>query len=630
MPNTVKLKEILHKHWGYSSFRPLQQAIISDIIRGNDTLAILPTGGGKSICYQIPALYMDGICIVISPLTALINDQIHQLNKKGIEAASIPSNSSNDDIIRLFDNIKIKKTKLLYLSPERLSQQILQEKLQQLNVSFFAIDEAHCISQWGHDFRPSYIKVANIKDLFPKLPLLAVTATATKKTQEQITSLLRLKNPKVYIDSFSRKNLAYQLFETPNKFDLLSKILGKRKVVSIIYLQSRLAVQELSHRLNKTGLKSTYYHAGLSTSEKEKNFNTWNSEEQPIMIATNAFGMGIDKSNVRLVIHLEIPSTLENYLQEAGRVGRDGHKSFSCVILSQNDFKKFSIQTQSNITFDQVYDVYTKLNQQFQIAYGELNEEELDFNLQSFCHRYQLNIANTEKALRRLNNYNILLYKEKLKSDTYIKITCSNHQLINFCNRHTSYKEIIDAILRNYSGLFEVSKKLNILKISNITNTSHELILKKLSYLDQNNFIELNIQENNHTITFLLPREDKRTLNPIEKDITALHDIEYSKQQSSISYFKNQDQCRNSVVLNYFNQDVSKDCGICDICIENKNSFSANELCNKVQTALSTKACTFNELLISVKINSRVLKHVLTELINENKIIQKQQFYQLA
>lgn len=630
MPNAVKLKEILQKHWNHSSFRPLQESIINDIINGNDSLAILPTGGGKSICYQIPALYMDGTCVVVSPLTALINDQIHQLKQKGVEAMSIPANSSIDDIVRLFDNIRIKKIKLLYLSPERLSQPILQEKLQQLNISFFAVDEAHCISQWGHDFRPSYIKVGLIRNLLPNIPFLAVTATATPKTQEQIISLLQLKDPKLHIGSFSRDNLAYQLFETPQKFDLLTKVLSKRKVVSIIYLQNRLAVKELSDRLNSLGLATTYYHAGLSTTEKDKSFNAWNSEEKHIMVATNAFGMGIDKSNVRLVIHLEIPATLENYLQEAGRAGRDGQKSFSCVILSANDYKKFATQIQTNITFKSVYDVYLKLNQHFQIAYGDFNEEELDFDLQAFCQRYQLNINNTEKALRRLDNYNILNYKEQHKSDTHIKITCSNHQLMHFCNEHQSYKELIDAILRNYSGLFEVSKKLNLPRLSSRTDFSAELILKKLAYLHQINLIELKVKQNNHSITFLVPREDKKTINPIEKDITALHDIELIKHQSSISYFKNQDTCRNQIILNYFDQPHVKDCGICDICIQKNNSSSAHELNHKILTTLKTKACTFNELLILIKVNSQVLKHLLAALINENKILQNQQFYQLT
>ncbi|NIJ45743.1 ATP-dependent DNA helicase RecQ [Wenyingzhuangia heitensis] len=630
MPNSVKLKEILQKHWNHTSFRPLQESIITDIISGNDTLAILPTGGGKSICYQIPALYMEGTCVVISPLTALIKDQIYQLKQKGIEAISIPSNSSIDDIVRLFDNIKIKKIKLLYLSPERLSQPILQEKLQQLNISFIAVDEAHCISQWGHDFRPSYIKVGLIRNMLSKIPFLAVTATATKKTQEQIISLLQLKKPKFHIGSFSRENLAYQLFETPQKFDLLTKILSKRKVTAIVYLQNRLAVKELSDRLNSIGLPTTYYHAGLSTAEKDKSFNAWNSEEKHIMIATNAFGMGIDKSNVRLVIHLEIPSTLENYLQEAGRAGRDGQKSFSCVILSENDFKKFDHQIQSNITFQHVYDVYLKLNQHFQIAYGDHNEEELDFDLQGFCQRYQLNINNTEKALRRLDNYQILNYKEQHKSDTHIKITCSHYQLMHFCNEHTSYKELIDTVLRNYSGLFEVSKKLNIPRLASKTGLSIHLIHKKLSYLQQLNFIDLKLKQNNHTLTFLVPREDKNTLNPVEKDITALHTIELIKHKSSISYFKNQEECRNNIILNYFNQPYVKDCGICDICIQKNNPVSTSVLNNQIATLLKTKPCTFNELLTNIKVNSQVLKYLLTELINENKIIQNQQFYQLT
>lgn len=623
------LKETLQKYWSYNSFRPLQEEIINDIIKGHDTFAILPTGGGKSICYQLPALITKGTCIVVSPLIALINDQISSLKNKGIDALTIPSKSSTDDIIRIFDNVKIKNIKLLYLSPERLNQPIVQEKLKQLTISFIAVDEAHCISQWGHDFRPSYLKISKLKDLLPNVPFLALTATATVNTQEQIISLLHLKNVKKHMGSFHRKNLAYQVYETPQKFDLLCKILNKTKSVTIIYLQNRLAVMELSDRLNQQGFKSTYYHAGLTSKEKDKNYQAWNTEQQNIMIATNAFGMGIDKSNVKVVVHLEIPPNLENYSQEAGRAGRDENKAFSCVILSKSDFSKFNnLSNRNELTYEDVLTIYLKLNQHFQIAYGELIEEPFNFDINTFCIKYSLDTNKTIKSLRRLSNYNIVEYKETHENNTTIKIVCGHKQLLHFCNTHHSFQPLVETILRNYSGLFELSKQINIPKLSQKTGISIAEIHQKLLLIHENNLIEYENTNNNHNLKFLVPREDHKTINTIKRDLIALNEIELYKNKNILTYFNNQNTCRNQIILNYFNEYTNKTCGICDICIDNKKEFDIDDFHEKALLILKDKPHTFNELMIALKVSSNRLTKILRFLVNENHITQNQQYYQ--
>lgn len=627
MLKNVNLKETLYTHWKHVSFRPLQESIINDVLHQKDVLAILPTGGGKSICYQLPALISEGTCIVISPLIALIEDQIRNLKTRNIKALSIPSQSSQEDIIRIVDNIKLKNTKLLYLSPERLSQPFVQEQLKRITISFFAIDEAHCISQWGHDFRPSYLKLTLLKTVFKDTPILALTATATPKTQQQICSLLQLKDESKHIGSFVRENLAYQVFFTPNKFDLLHRILKKQTVSSIIYLQSRHAVQELCKKLNYFGLKSTYYHAGLSKKEKDTHANLWNTEESNIMVATNAFGMGIDKSNVRLVIHLEIANSLENYLQEAGRAGRDEKKAFSCVILSNNDLIKYQNKKTEIINANYVLDVYKNLNQHFQIALGETPEDSFEFNLNSFSDKYNLEPKTVQKALQRLDNHGIITFKQHELNGDFIQITVPQQHITYISD--PANKTLLHYILRHYPGVFDILKKINITKAAKDLKKPEVFITNSLQQLQEQEFIEFHQKQSNTSIQFLVLRDDRRTINPIKKALNKLCVIEHEKQQKSIAYFKNIDTCRNKLILNYFNETHKTDCGICDICISKKQATNFKELSEKALQLLKKEKRSFNDLLIALKTNTIVLKELLKQLINSEAITFHQHYFQI-
>ncbi len=457
-----KALKILQHYWGHSSFRDPQQEIITSVIEGKNTIALLPTGGGKSICFQIPALVNDGVCIVISPLIALMQDQVDSLVNKGIKATVIPSGSSQDDIITLFDNIKFGKTKFLYVSPERLQSRFIQEKIKQLDVNLIAIDEAHCISEWGHDFRPSYQNISILKELHPDANIIALTATATKKVLNDIIVSLDLDEPKVFKKSFYRENLAYQIFKTDDKLRKLKQIFTKTKAPAIVYVNSRVKTKDISAYLNANGFKSSFYHGGLSSLEKQISFDNWMTEKTPIIVATNAFGMGIDKPNVRVVIHINLPASIENYIQEAGRGGRNGNKAFSVVLTNENDIKLSKELLEKSLpAIDDIKLVHRKLYQHFQIAKGELIETAFDFNFLEFCNKYKLVANRTYNALQILNSNGIIELNNNFQQKSTIQFIVSSKQVLLYSQQNPSSKNFIQTLLRLYGGVFENPVKID-------------------------------------------------------------------------------------------------------------------------------------------------------------------------
>ena len=586
-------KQILEKYWGFSSFRKPQEAIITAVLSNKDCIALLPTGSGKSICFQIPALAKEGVCLVISPLIALMQDQIQQLKQKGIKAETIPTKSSEDDIITLFDKIKFSNVKFLYISPERLQSKLIQQKIKELQINTLAIDEAHCISEWGHDFRPAYRTIKNIKTLLPEVPTIALTATANQKVIEDIAKNLELKTPQLFKKSFFKENLAYHILNTENKQEKLIQIFTKFKKPAIVYVNRRQNAFEVAQFLNSYNFRASFYHAGLQKEEKEVAFKNWMTEKTPIMVATNAFGMGIDKSNIGLVVHYNLPFSIENYVQETGRAGRNATKAFAILLKNENDTSLFKEQLKKNTpTLLDIKNVHKKLYQYFQIALGELIEDSFDFNVLHFCEQYKFPVPIVESSLAILNNYQIIDIEKNYKKKSTIQCITSSNNLLNFTKQNLAIHKFTNTLLRTYSGLFDNEVKINeyfLAKKAGVTSGKVVLFLKQLH---EQEIIIYKRYNTPISLKFLIPREDDKTINSIGKEVKQLLNQKKVKATSFLNFIKTS-SCRSKQILFYFDEKNTKNCGICDVC---KKQLKTNQKLNtgkitallKTHTALSS------------------------------------------
>jgi len=615
--------QILNKYWNHSTFRKPQLEIIESVLHGNDTIALLPTGGGKSICFQIPTLIIEGVCIVISPLLALIEDQIKALQNKGINAVSLSGSKSQEEIITIFDNCKYGNVKFIYVSPEKLTSEFIRQKIKELNINLIAIDEAHCISEWGHDFRPSYLKLNILRILLPKVPFLALTATATDKVIEDIKFHLDLKNVQLFKKSFNRPNLAYQVFEVEDKMDKIKQILTKIKSPIIIYVNSRKLTKEIADYLIKLNFKSTYYHGGLDLITKSKNFNKWLDEECRIMVATNAFGMGIDKINVRAVIHYNLPFSIESYMQEAGRAGRDGKKSFAVVLFNKSDIHYLKSNYNNTLTtVDIVKTYYQKINQFLRITFGEHQINWFDFNTNEFNYTYKLNASITNNVLNILERENIIELSKKANTKSKVQFIASNLRVLKFTNSNNNYNDLIKLLLRKYGGIFQNQIEINEHMLASKLNKKLTNVKLYLSQLEQDNLIVYKPSKSTLQIRFLAPREDNKTINPIAKNIAKYNAQKKDKIDHLIKFILNNKTCRNIQLLHYFGEKSKNNCGMCDVCLASKKiKINYNQLTTNILTLLKQKKeLSSKSIYEQLKIEEKEIIYILKRLLEHDKI----------
>ena len=614
-------KEILKKYWNYSEFRPQQEEIITSVLEQNDVIALLPTGGGKSICFQIPALSKEGVCIVISPLIALMQDQVENLNKRGIKAIHIPSGKSQDELITLFDNIKFGGFKFLYISPERLQSYFIQQKIKELAINLIAIDEAHCISEWGYDFRPSYRNIRILKELKPNVNFIALTATANKKVIRDITKNLDLKEPKVFRKSFLRKNLAYQIFTIEDKLQRLIQIFTKTKKPAIVYVNSRKKTEQIATFLNSKNFKSSFYHGGMSSIEKNISFENWVTEKTPIIIATNAFGMGIDKANVGLVIHLDLPSSIENYVQETGRAGRNQKKSFAVLLFNKNDTLLFKERLEkTHLTLKDIKEILKKLYQNFTISLGEFNENPHPFNLLEFSEKYNFSVSKVDTAIKMLSNSGILEINNHYNKKSTLRFIVSSKTVLNYLNQNTIIKKFTNSILRSYAGLFEQEVKIDEFYIAKKNGITTKQVASNLAYLQNDNIIEYTPVKNKVDLLFLLPREDDYTVNRFSRELKQFIIQKKKKSDSLIAFLNNDKICRSIQVLNYFDEFKTKKCGICDVCISENSKPNPNLSLEIIHLLKVKKSLSSSEISVSLIANEREILIHLRQLLSDDKI----------
>ena len=619
---------ILKQYWGYDCFRGIQEDIIDSISKNKDTLGLMPTGGGKSITFQVPALAKEGMCLVITPLIALMKDQVQNLKKRGIKALAIYSGMSRQDIIITLENCIFGNYKFLYISPERLDTEIFRTKLRKMHISMITVDESHCISQWGYDFRPAYLKIAEIRELLPDVPVLALTATATPEVVKDIQGRLHFRHKNVFRMSFERNNLAYIVRKTENKTAELLHILRSMPGSAIVYVRNRRRTKEITELLNNEHITADFYHAGLDDATKDIRQHRWQSGESRVMVATNAFGMGIDKPDVRIVIHMDLPDSIEAYFQEAGRAGRDGQKAYAVILYAKSD--KTTLHKRIPDTFPEkeyIRDVYEHLQYYYQMAMGDGLDCVREFNIEDFCRKFKYFPVPVDSALRILTQAGYLEYTAEQDSTSRILFTIRRDELYRLREMGEDMDRLIQAVLRSYTGVFTDYTYINEASLAICTGLTRRQIYEMLVHLAKLRIVSYIPHKKTPYIIYTRERVEAQRIH-ISPEVYEHRKARYETRiNAMLDYVTNDTVCRSRMLLDYFGERNEHNCGQCDTCISLRSKPGASEqpdrktLCAKVCGILSRESLTPAGLLKQLPMDKELLTEILHRLLDEGKII---------
>ena len=619
---------ILKQYWGYDRFRGIQEDIIDSISKNKDTLGLMPTGGGKSITFQVPALAKEGMCLVITPLIALMKDQVQNLKKRGIKALAIYSGMSRQDIIITLENCIFGNYKFLYISPERLDTEIFRTKLRKMHISMITVDESHCISQWGYDFRPAYLKIAEIRELLPDVPVLALTATATPEVVKDIQARLHFRHKNVFRMSFERNNLAYIVRKTENKTAELLHILRSMPGSAIVYVRNRRRTKEITELLNNEHITADFYHAGLADATKDIRQHRWQSGESRVMVATNAFGMGIDKPDVRIVIHMDLPDSIEAYFQEAGRAGRDGQKAYAVILYAKSD--KTTLHKRIPDTFPEkeyIRDVYEHLQYYYQMAMGDGLDCVREFNIEDFCRKFKYFPVPVDSALRILTQAGYLEYTAEQDSTSRILFTIRRDELYRLREMGEDMDRLIQAVLRSYTGVFTDYTYINEDSLAIRTGLTRRQIYEMLVHLAKLRIVSYIPHKKTPYIIYTRERVEAQRIH-ISPEVYEHRKARYETRiNAMLDYVTNDTVCRSRMLLDYFGERNEHNCGQCDTCISLRSKSKVSEqpdreaLCTKVCGILSRESLTPAGLLKQLPMDKELLTEILHRLSDEGKII---------
>lgn len=621
-------KSILKHYWGYDNFRGIQEDIISSIGSGRDTLGLMPTGGGKSITFQVPALANPGLCLVITPLIALMKDQVQNLRKHGIKAQAVYSGMTREEIVIALENCIFGDYKFLYISPERLGTEIFQNKLRSMKVSMITVDESHCISQWGYDFRPAYLKIADVRKLLPDVPVLALTATATPEVVKDIQVRLAFREENVFRMSFERKNLAYIVRRTEDKSGELLHILNQVQGSAIVYTRNRKRTKEISLFLNQHDISATFYHAGLDNKTKDLRQKGWQTGTYRVMVATNAFGMGIDKPDVRLVIHIDFPDSPEAYFQEAGRAGRDGQKAYAVLLYAQSD--KTILKKRISDTFpekDYIRQVYEHINYYYQMAMGDGRGCTFAFNIDEFCQRFKHFPVRVDSALKILTRAGYLEYTDEQDNASRLIFTLRRDELYRMEEHNQDTEKLLRIILRSYTGLFSDYAYINEETLAQRSGLSRQQVYDTLILLTKRHILHYIPGKKTPYIIYTRERQDTNRI-VLNKEVYEDRKRSYEKRiQAMLEYAESNDQCRSRMLLHYFGENNEHNCGQCDVCLEKHTSGlkkgEYEDIASDIKNLLNRHPHTPQEVIHALSVPEEKILNVLTYLLSEERIKQE-------